>query len=98
GLTQPVPIPNSFGSQADYASLTAQASITTNASPPQSPPNPHPHLVDYPPSDPAPPKGQIQHSSGGIPVAPDSTKIPSAAVKPFFTYQIVFVPDLTQKH
>jgi hypothetical protein len=96
GLTDPVPIPNSFGNQADYASLQATAGINTAGAATTYVPT-GPTQAGQPASaDAACCPHQVPHSSKetGIPTAPN---VSSSSV-PFFTYQIIFVPDLTQKH
>ena len=108
GLTQPVPVPNTFDHQDTFATLNAQAGIsTTSESPPKggdgggTPPATHTRAgagADQKSTTDNCCSEQILHSTTGIPVAPstDSKLVP--ATTPFFTYQIVFVPDLTQKH
>jgi hypothetical protein len=103
GLTQPPPIPNLFDNQANFASLNATASISTNgAAPPAAADGSKPPgaRADDPPPPPKPDSccsTQVLHSGQSIPMAPDCSKQLSVG-KPFFTYQILFVPDLTQKH
>jgi hypothetical protein len=94
GLTGPAPIPgDKFDNQSTYA--TAQLNSSVSLPPP------------------AEPKGaggeegqggsaglaDTLHTTSGAPVSPGD-KIPSDGLAPhtFYTYEIVFVPDLTQKY
>jgi hypothetical protein len=93
GLTQPVQIPNAFDNQANYASLSATASIsTTSAGTPSSGGAGSGSIADT--CCPA----QVLHSGPGIPLAPCADAAVISSGKPFFTYRIIYVPDLTQKH
>jgi hypothetical protein len=105
GLTEPVPIPNSFDAQDKYASLNSQAGISTTSESPSPPAQDGQHksarvyaAAGGGDGKPAPSDAccstQILHSTTGIPTAP--TAVPPST--PFFTYQVIFVPDLTQKH
>jgi hypothetical protein len=93
GLTQPPPIPNTFDHQAEYATLNATASISTSGAAGAG--------AQPGAAEPAIPNAccstQVLQSTTGIPTAPDCSKATSCC-KPCFTYQIIFVPDLTQKH
>ncbi len=91
GLTEPVPIPEGFDDQDKYA--TAQLDSTVSLPPPTNP--------NSPPGGGEAKGGaaNAMHSAGGAPVSP-AGKIPSDGLAPhtFFTYELVFVPDLTQKY
>ncbi len=105
GLTDPAPIPGYFDDQAKYADLNARTNfqIPANAG----------GVKQGDPSQPLPanqfPKNSLTNpvtnrifstaNGGGAPLVPGS--VPPAdrlAPETFFTYQIVFVPDLTQKY
>jgi hypothetical protein len=107
GLTQPVPIPNQFDKQDTFATLSAQAGISTTSAAKQGDGNtPAPAAQmrtrlasgndQSATSDSCCPT-QILHSAGS-PVVPNTDSKIQTGATPFFTYQIVFVPDLTQKH
>lgn len=93
GLTDSAPIPDSFDSQAEYAALdfTADYQYQSNAGDPST----------KDPGDSA--EGATTSKptlhSGGAPTSP-AGDIPSDGLAPhtFFTYEIVFVPDMTQKY
>lgn len=93
GLTNSAPIPTSFDHQDAYgrADLNSNAvgSATSPATPAPSGTPPAEAMASIP----------YQHS-GGAPVAPKPGDARSDGLGPhmFFTYEIVFVPDLTQKY
>jgi hypothetical protein len=96
GLTGTATIPESFDEQETYANVTLSGSFsrtgtsqmsgggeTTDTSAPQA--------VTHEPT---------LHSPNGAPTAPGPTAIPGDGLAPhtFYTYEIVFVPDLSQKY
>lgn len=91
GLTGTAPIPNAFDHQADYATADLDTNVLGSAA--------------QPPASPASPTGDAtssaphQHSTGA-PLAPGVGAVEPDGLTPhmFFTYEIVFVPDLTQKY
>jgi len=99
GLTASSPIPDNFDNQAGYASLNAQATFsraeTTNPTQPISVTNNAGNVnITAATAHASDPK---QHS-GGAPVVPNAAQNTTPTTRPFFTYQIIFIPDLTQKH
>jgi hypothetical protein len=92
GLTDTAPIPTSFDDQAKYADVNARLSDTTTGAPATtSPQNPTGTGSAYA-------SGPRLHSDNPIPLAPDTAPSDGLTPETFFTYQIVFVPDLTQKY
>lgn len=93
GLTAPAPIPNAFDNQAAYADLKANVTVpgTTSTGAAAS------VAAGFP-----------QHFDTGRGTVPDravsETMIPSGRIEDgiapdsFYTYQIIFVPDLSQKY
>ena len=101
GLTDGAPIPNYYDDQAKYADLNARTNFsgldgnaaagtpaTTSAA--STTPSSATGLATA--------AGARIYSSNGAPVTPGAT--PPDGLKPeaFFTYHIIFVPDLTQKY
>lgn len=96
GLTDSAPIPTTFDEQETYAGLNFNAnyqrqsqsgsSITTKGDPQE----PQINSVSSPP----------RRHSDGAPISPGPLQIPKDGLAPhtFFTYEIIFVPDLTQKY
>jgi hypothetical protein len=92
GLTAPVPIPAGFDNQAAYADIKANVTVPGTSATPASSGN----------------TAFDQNITGGSSSAAQSmvaeSMTPSAAlddgIEPdsFFTYQVIFVPDLTQKY
>lgn len=96
GLTGTTTIPGSFDSQAGYGNLSLQTSFTPAGTTAGG---------DAEGADaPGAPAGAVSHAptlhSSSIPSAPGKDAIPNDGLGPhmFFTYEIVFVPDLTQKY
>ncbi len=101
GLTQGAPIPNFFDDQAKYADLNARTNFnglngtngtgSTDVSPNETFPTgtTASELATSAPAN--------IYSSNGAPLSPGNA--PSDGLKPetFYTYHIVFVPDMTQK-
>ncbi|MFN0054902.1 MAG: hypothetical protein ACKV0T_22250 [Planctomycetales bacterium] len=92
GLTDGAPIPNGFDDQSKYGDVNARLAYTDNAT-----------------SFPAPntagtsggtgtASGQHLYSENGAPITPRTAPSDGLAPETFYTYQIVFVPDLTQKY
>lgn len=92
GATGPVPIPDSFDKQETYG----QAALNSTVSLPR-PQNPNPAGAEEK-ADGAesPADGGTRFAKGVLP----ASQVPSDGLAPhtFFTYEIVFVPDLTQKY
>jgi hypothetical protein len=97
--------PNTFDHQDTFATLNAQAGISTTSASPAKPDNSNKPPVhsragtgsDQPSTPDSCCSEQVLHSAS-IPVAPTTESKLLTGTTPFFTYQIVFVPDLTQKH
>ena len=94
GLTNSVPIPDTFDNQAGYADVNARMSdVTSDSTKPAS--KAESGTTAPPGSDVA--SGQHLFSDQGPPVVPVPTT-DLLAPETFYTYQIVFVPDLSQKY
>lgn len=99
GLTDSPPIPNGFDDQAAYGSLNAAASFSrVQSNDPKGDVNiTHNHGdVKIEKNDAS--KSEPKLHSKGAPITPREKDQQLDYSKPVFTYQIVFVPDLTQKH
>jgi hypothetical protein len=104
GLTDGAPIPNYFDDQAKYADLNARTNFAglngTEASGAATGHNQtgDPNAPAVEPAKSATAAPATVYSKTGAPVSPGQA--PSDGLKPeaFFTYHIVFVPDLTQKY
>lgn len=93
GLTDSAPIPNGYDDQAKYADLNARTNFnfdggTGTTSQTQSGTS----------DGNATKSGQILHSESGAPVTPFNAPSDGLGPDTFYTYHIVFVPDLTQKY
>lgn len=98
GLTDSPPIPKGFDNQAGFASLNAAASLSRVESDKPA----GAITVTHTEGDVSIEAGDADKSaprlhSGGAPVSPKKSQVLDFK-RPIFTYQIVFVPDLTQKH
>ena len=93
GLTASAPIPDSFDAQDKYGSVSLQGSFSRTSS--STPPNKAGADTGTSPDAQSP----TLHSPGA-PTAPRTSDLPSDGLGPhmFFTYEIVFVPDLSQKY
>ena len=93
GLTDSAPIPDSFDAQDKYGSVSLQGSFSRTSS--NTPPNKAGADTGTSPDAESP----TLHSPGA-PTAPRTSDLPSDGLGPhmFFTYEIVFVPDLSQKY
>ncbi len=93
GLTDSAPIPDSFDAQDKYGSVSLQGSFSRTSS--NTPPNNAGADTGTSPD----PQSPTLHSPGA-PTAPRTSDLPSDGLGPhmFFTYEIVFVPDLSQKY
>jgi len=113
GLTDTAPIPNAFDDQGKYADLNARASFNfadpsaaapsadsskpaTQTGDPTKPANPA--AGNTPPASTATKSGAYTYSQNAPNVTPQDVPDDGLAPNTFFTYQIVFVPDLTQKY
>jgi hypothetical protein len=99
GLTDTVPIPTGYDDQSKYADLNARTNFQgLQGGEPAS------GSAGQPPSSAATNTGTAvasgQHifSPNGAPVTPGTVPGDGLAPTTFFTYQIVFVPDMTQKY
>ncbi len=91
GLTDPAPIPGGFDDQAKYADLNARTNFAGLQTP--LPPDPKGVASSGVPGS----SGPYMHSAGA-PLTPDKAPSDGLAPNTFYTYQIVFVPDMTQKY
>jgi hypothetical protein len=94
GLTDSAPIPGGFDDQSKYADLNARTNFAgLNAAGTAATEVAHPASTST-----GIKSGPTLHTPGGPPVTPWT--VPSDGLTPetFFTYQIVFVPDMTQKY
>lgn len=102
GLTDSAPIPNYLDDQAKYADVNARTSWTpvhTTASG-QAPAatsggQTFPTVKD---GSPLATSSGPRVFAGGAPISPNAVPPDGLTPETFFTYQIVFVPDLTQKY
>ncbi len=104
GLTDSAPIPNYFDDQSKYADLNARTNFAgldgnnagvgqpTASDPQQFPTAPATNLATTSKAN--------FYSPTGAPVSPSPAATPSDGLNPnaFYTYHIIFVPDLTQKY
>ncbi|MBX9585101.1 MAG: hypothetical protein K2X87_32750 [Gemmataceae bacterium] len=100
GLTDSPPIPGAFDDQAKYADVNARTNFVGL----------NPGTAPAPPdggggrqSDPIPTPGKAYKSaptlhSSGAPVSPGKAPADGLAPDTFFTYQVVFVPDMTRRY
>lgn len=102
GLTDTAPIPNFFDDQAKYADLNARTNFAgldgKGATGTPATTSGDQKFPDKDATNLASKSGQHIFSGNGAPVTPGT--VPPDGLKPeaFFTYQIVFVPDITQKY
>lgn len=100
GLTDPVPIPGYFDDQAKYADLNARTNfVMPDGGVAQ------PAAGAVPASAASPTPGNFAtispthiYSPGGAPVTPGTVSPDGLKPEAFYTYHIIFVPDLTQKY
>ena len=102
GLTDGAPIPNKFDDQAKYADLNGRFAMavsdapgTTTAEAKTSAEDPAPTPA---PENTATSAGKTIHPTRGAQVTPGTVASDGLDPNVFYTYQIVFVPDLTQKY
>ena len=104
GLTDPVTIPGYFDDQAKYADLNARTNFAgvdgsvAAAATPGTAGTPSPGSV-FPDKTTFGPQSQT-HVYADKPANVSPAELPSDGLTPdtFYTYQIIFVPDLTQKY
>ena len=113
GLTDTAPIPNAFDDQGKYADLNARASFNfadpsagaappdttkskTQSADPSKPANPADNNVQ--PVSTATKSGAYTYSQNAPNVTPHDVPDDGLAPNTFYTYQIIFVPDMTQKY
>lgn len=100
GLTSSAPIPNYFDDQARYADLNSRSTfqrMTSDSGTPPSVGNTTSTTTITAPAGSATASAPVLHS-GGVPVTPSTVASDGIAPETFYTYQIVFVPDLSQKY
>lgn len=92
GLTAPVPIPAGFDNQAAYADIKANVTVPgTSATPAAAGTTTFNQTLTNDPSDPS--RSMVAES-----MMPAGTIDDGIEPDSFFTYQVIFVPDLTQKY
>ncbi len=103
GLTDSVPIPTGFDEQETYAALDFDANYqrqSASASNVSFPPREGEEGESGEPKVANSVSSPPRRHSGGAPISPGPLQIPKDGLAPhtFFTYEIIFVPDLTQKY
>jgi len=98
GLTDGAPIPNTFDDQAKYADLNARTDFKTSESSTTSVPKTQTGGPTIGAAETATASGQHVFTDGGAPISPGTVPGDGLAPDTFFTYQIVFIPDMTQKY
>jgi len=93
GLTQTAPIPGYFDNQANYADVNVRKNYTEQGQTGQVQP-----VVPTTIANTATVAGQVLHSDKEIPLAPNVAPKDGLTPETFYTYQIIFVPDLSQKY
>ena len=93
GLTDTAPIPNGFDDQAKYADVNARTNFNFDSKPAGSSSSSTTTNTGTANSS-----GQLDYNKRGAPITPEN--IPSDGLGPdtFYTYQVIFVPDLSQKY
>lgn len=89
GLTDSAPIPTGFDDQAKYADVNARTNFTAGTTTPSPVAGAVTTAVASPPR---------LHSAGGAPVTPYEAPSDGLSPETFYTYQIVFIPDMAQKY
>jgi hypothetical protein len=101
GLTDSAPIPNFFDDQAKYADLNARMNFTVNDSAGSAGSGGTPHADGGGPVTPPTPAASVSGPrlhSAGPPVVPATGLRDGLSPDISYTYQILFVPDLSQKY
>lgn len=106
GLTDTVPIPTGFDDQAKYADLNARTNFAGLQTPidAKGEPNAGPVAAGGNGGEPKPgasdgqKSGPYLHSASPAPLSPNVAPSDGLSPKTFYTYQIVFVPDMSQKY
>lgn len=93
GLTDTVPIPDGYDDQSKYGDINARVAFNADAA---SFPTPNPAVATN--TGTAQKSGQHLYSSKGAPLVPGEAPSDGLHPKTFYTYQIVFVPDMAQKY
>jgi len=100
GLTDPVPIPGNFDDQSKYADLNSRSAFSggSDAAPgPTTAASPDVASV-FPGQNIAPGLQTYTYSSQAPQVSPRDLVNDNLTPETFYTYQIIFVPDMTQKY
>jgi hypothetical protein len=95
GLTDSAPIPTGFDDQSKFADLNARTNFAGMGNAPvsevaQNNPNTNQGTANK--------AGATMYSASGPPMSPHDVPNDGLAPNTFYTYQIVFVPDMTQKY
>ncbi len=97
GLTDSAPIPNSFDDQAKYADVNARTNFNFDGS--NGSGGKSLQSGDTPGgTSTAEKSAPHRHTAKGAPISPQEAPSDGLAPRTFYTYHIVFVPDLTQKY
>jgi hypothetical protein len=95
GLTDSAPIPQGFDDQSKYADLNARTNFAGLQSPGGTPDG---GTTSGAPGAGVAVKSEPRLHSSGAPLSPNAAPFDGLSPATFFTYQIVFVPDMTQKY
>ncbi|HKB05410.1 MAG TPA: hypothetical protein VKD90_24510, partial [Gemmataceae bacterium] len=94
GLTDSAPIPGGFDDQSKYADLNARTNFAgLNAAGTPATEVAHPASTST-----GIKSGPTLHTAGGAPVVPFTAPSDGLTPETFYTYQIIFVPDMSQKY
>lgn len=91
GLTSSVPIPGGFDDQARYADVNARTQFEGTVGTPSTTTITNNNTA-------AGGSAPVLHSSSEIPMSPIAAPKDGLSPDVFYTYQIVFIPDLSQKY
>jgi hypothetical protein len=100
GLTDSAPIPQGFDDQSKYADLNARtnfAGLQSPAAPSDGGGAPGGGNTSGTPGT-ASISAPRLHSANGAPLSPGVAPVDGLSPATFYTYQVVFVPDMTQKY
>ncbi|MBX3398058.1 MAG: hypothetical protein KF873_04905 [Gemmataceae bacterium] len=100
GLTDSAPIPQAFDDQSKYADLNARtnfAGLQSPAAPSDGGGAPGGGSTSGTPGTASKSEPRL-HSANGAPLSPGVAPVDGLSPATFYTYQVVFVPDMTQKY
>lgn len=97
GLTDSAPIPQGFDDQSKYADLNARTNFAGLQTP--AAPSADGGTTSGEPAAGSAVKSSPQlHSANGAPLSPNVAPTDGLSPATFYTYQIIFVPDMSQKY